>query len=128
MLKAGANLQDTCVRHGFSDPGTVVEENSHISHGAALHSSVVRRDALVGMNAVVMDDAQVGEQSIVAVCAFVPAGMHAPPLPRVCPDKSHHSAGCVSGESWGSPTTMASNIDTSQQLGADPELQVQNTE
>jgi phenylacetic acid degradation protein len=39
----------------------------------------VRRDALVGMNAVVMDDAEVGEQSIVAACAFVPAGMRIAP-------------------------------------------------
>jgi phenylacetic acid degradation protein len=35
----------------------------------------VRRDALVGMNAVVMDEAEVGERAIVAACAFVPAGM-----------------------------------------------------
>ncbi|MCV4600516.1 phenylacetic acid degradation protein PaaY, partial [Escherichia coli] len=38
-----------------------------------------RRDALVGMNAVVMDEAEVGPQAIVAACAFVPAGMKIPP-------------------------------------------------
>jgi phenylacetic acid degradation protein len=38
----------------------------------------VRRDALVGMNAVVMDEAEVGESAIVAACAFVPAGMKVP--------------------------------------------------
>jgi phenylacetic acid degradation protein len=79
VLKAGANLQDTCVMHGFPDHDTVVEENGHIGHGAVLHSCIVRRDALVGMNAVVMDDAEVGEQSIVAACAFVPAGMRIAP-------------------------------------------------
>jgi phenylacetic acid degradation protein len=40
-----------------------------------LHSCIVRRDALVGMNAVVMDEAEVGARAIVAACAFVPAGM-----------------------------------------------------
>jgi phenylacetic acid degradation protein len=79
VLKAGANVQDTCVMHGFPERDTVVEENGHIGHGAVLHSCIVRRGALVGMNAVVMDEAEVGEQAIVAACAFVPAGMRIPP-------------------------------------------------
>src|SRR5690349_5375742 len=78
VLKAGANVQDTCVVHGFPAQDTVVEENGHIGHGAVLHSCIVRRDALVGMNAVIMDEAEVGEKSIVAACAFVPAGMKIP--------------------------------------------------
>jgi len=78
VLEAGANVQDTCVIHGFPKQDTVVEENGHIGHGAILHSCVVRRDALVGMNAVVMDEAEVGPQAIIAACAFVPAGMKVP--------------------------------------------------
>jgi phenylacetic acid degradation protein len=72
-------VQDTCVIHGFPAHETVVEENGHIGHGAVLHSCVVRRDALVGMNAVIMDEAEVGEKAIVAACAFVRAGMKIPP-------------------------------------------------
>jgi phenylacetic acid degradation protein len=79
VLGAGANVQDTCVIHGFPGADTVVEDNGHIGHGAVLHGCVVRRDALVGMNAVVMDAAEVGEQSFVAACAFVPAGLRVPP-------------------------------------------------
>ena len=79
VLERGANVQDTCVIHGFPAHDTVVEENGHIGHGAILHSCIVRRGALVGMNAVVMDDAEVGEQAIVAACAFVRAGMKIPP-------------------------------------------------
>jgi phenylacetic acid degradation protein len=78
VLERGVNVQDTCVVHGFPDRDTVVEENGHIGHGAVLHSCVVRRDALVGMNAVVMDEAEVGEAAIVAACAFVPAGKQIP--------------------------------------------------
>lgn len=78
VLQRGANVQDTCVIHGFPDDDTVVEENGHIGHGAVLHGCTVRRDALVGMNAVVMDEAEIGAASIVAACAFVPAGMKVP--------------------------------------------------
>lgn len=79
ILERGANIQDTCVVHGFPAHDTVVEENGHVGHGAVLHSCIVRRDALVGMNAVVMDDAEVGEQAIVAASAFVRAGMKIAP-------------------------------------------------
>jgi phenylacetic acid degradation protein len=79
VLQEGSNVQDHCCVHGFPDQDTVVEVNGHIGHGAILHSCVVRRDALVGMNAVVMDEAEIGVQAIVAACAFVPAGMKVPP-------------------------------------------------
>ncbi|MEY2656127.1 MAG: hypothetical protein RLZZ524_3155 [Pseudomonadota bacterium] len=78
VIERGANVQDTCVMHGFPGSDTVVEENGHIGHGAVLHGCVVRRDALVGMNAVVMDEAEVGPQTIVAACAFVRAGLKLP--------------------------------------------------
>ena len=79
VLARGANVQDTCVIHGYQEGDTIVEENGHIGHGAVLHGCVVQRDALVGMTAVVMDDARVGEQSIVAAAAFVRIGMLIPP-------------------------------------------------
>jgi phenylacetic acid degradation protein len=78
VLKAGANVQDTCVLHSFPGGSAVVEEDGHIGHGAVLHGCVVRRGALVGMNAVIMDNAEIGEQAMVAACAFVPAGTKVP--------------------------------------------------
>ena len=78
-VRAGANLQDCCVMHGFPGTDTVVEEEGHVGHGAILHGCVVRRNALVGMNAVINDNAEVGESAIVAAMAFVKAGMIIPP-------------------------------------------------
>ncbi|MFY7864748.1 phenylacetic acid degradation protein PaaY [Roseateles sp.] len=77
-IEAGANVQDSCVVHGFPDSETVVETRGHIGHGAVLHGCIIRHDALVGMNAVVMDEAEVGAYSIVAACAFVRAGLKLP--------------------------------------------------
>ena len=56
VLQRGSNLQDTCVMHGFPGTDTIVEEDGHIGHGAILHGCVVRRNALVGMNAVINDN------------------------------------------------------------------------
>ena len=78
-IRRGANLQDTCVAHGFPSTDTIVEEDGHIGHGAVLHGCVVRRNALVGMNAVINDSAEIGESAIVAAMAFVKARMVVPP-------------------------------------------------
>lgn len=74
-LGPGANIQDCCVAHAFPGQDVVIEEDGHIGHSATLHGCVVRRNALVGMNAVVMDGAEVGESAIVAAHSFVKAGM-----------------------------------------------------
>ncbi|MEW5882434.1 MAG: phenylacetic acid degradation protein PaaY [Pseudomonadota bacterium] len=79
VFEEGANLQDTCVVHGFPHADTVVEADGHIGHGAVLHGCIVKRNALVGMNAVVMDEAVVGESAMIAACAFVKAAMVIPP-------------------------------------------------
>ena len=78
-VRAGANIQDCCVLHGFPGTGTIVEEDGHIGHGVVLHGCIVRRNALVGMNAVVNDNAEVGDSAIVAAMAFVKAKMVIPP-------------------------------------------------
>ena len=78
ILEAGANLQDTCVMHGFPGTDTVVEENGHIGHGAVLHGCRIGKNALIGMNAVIMDNAVIGEASIVAASAFVKASQEIP--------------------------------------------------
>ena len=78
VIGRGANVQDCCVMHSFPGAEAVVEEDGHIGHGAVLHGCVVRRNGMVGMNAVVMDKAVVGESAIVAAQAFVRAGMEIP--------------------------------------------------
>jgi len=83
ILEEGANLQDSCVMHGFPLEDTVVETDGHIGHGAVLHGCRVERNAMVGMNAVVMDKAVVGAESIVAAMSFVKAGMIIPPRSMV---------------------------------------------
>jgi phenylacetic acid degradation protein len=73
VVEEGANIQDTCMLHGFPGKETVVGAESTIGHGAVLHGCVIGRGALVGMNAVVNDNAEVGEDAMVAALAFVRA-------------------------------------------------------
>ncbi len=77
-MLAGSNVQDNCVIHCFPGKGVTIEEDGHVGHGAILHGCTVKRNAMIGMHAVVMDDAVVGEASFVAAMAFVKAGMEIP--------------------------------------------------
>lgn len=78
IMKEGSNIQDTCVIHGTPEQDTVVEVDGHIGHGAVLHGCTIGRNVLVGMNAVVMDQADVGADSIIGAMAFVKKGMVIP--------------------------------------------------
>ncbi|HQW21546.1 MAG TPA: phenylacetic acid degradation protein PaaY, partial [Rhodocyclaceae bacterium] len=51
VVGTGVNVQDGCVMHCFPGCETLVEENGHIGHGAVLHGCIVRRNAMVGINA-----------------------------------------------------------------------------
>ena len=73
VVEEGANIQDTCMLHGFPGKDTVVGAEATIGHGAVLHGCVVGRGALVGMNCVVNDNAEVGEEAVVGALAFVKA-------------------------------------------------------
>jgi len=78
VMKEGSNIQDTCVIHGTPEQDTVVEVDGHIGHGAVLHGCTIGRNVLVGMNAVVMDQCDVGADSIIGAMAFVKKGMIIP--------------------------------------------------
>ena len=78
VIGSGANVQETCVLHCFPNLDVIVEDNGHIGHGAVLHGCHIGDNVLVGMNAVIMDEAKIGADSIVAALAFVKAGTQIP--------------------------------------------------
>lgn len=78
-LHEGSNVQETCVVHSFPGKDVVVQQSGHVGHGAVLHGCHIGRNAMIGMNAVVMDEVFVGENSIIAAMAFVKAGAQIPP-------------------------------------------------
>jgi phenylacetic acid degradation protein len=73
-VEEGSNVQDTCVVHSFPGRQVLLERDSHVGHGAVLHGCTLKPNALIGMNAVVMDGAEIGEGAVVGACAFVKAG------------------------------------------------------
>jgi carbonic anhydrase/acetyltransferase-like protein (isoleucine patch superfamily) len=79
VVEEQSNIQDHCVMHGFPDRDTIVEKLGHIGHHAIIHGAIVRRNAMIGMGAVLLDYCEVGADSIVAAQALVRANEVVPP-------------------------------------------------
>ncbi len=79
VIEDGCNVQENCTVHMFPGITVYLREGAHIGHGAVIHGAQVGRNVLVGMNAVVMDEVEIGEGSIIGALCFVKAGEKIPP-------------------------------------------------
>jgi len=73
ILEEGVNVQENCTVHMFPGKSITLKESAHIGHGAIIHGANLGRNCLIGMNSVIMDDAEIGDESIVGAMAFVKA-------------------------------------------------------
>jgi phenylacetic acid degradation protein len=73
ILEDGVNVQENCTVHMFPGKSITLKESAHIGHGAIIHGANIGKNALVGMNTVIMDDAEIGDESIIGAMAFVKA-------------------------------------------------------
>jgi phenylacetic acid degradation protein len=74
VLEDGCNVQENCTIHMFPGLTVLLKEGSHIGHGAVIHGATIGKNCMVGMNAVVMDNVVLGEESIVGALSFVKEG------------------------------------------------------
>ena len=73
ILEDGVNVQENCTVHMFPGKSIVLKEGAHVGHGAVIHGANLGRNCLIGMNSVIMDGAEIGEESIVGAMSFVKA-------------------------------------------------------
>ena len=73
------NIQDNCVIHGtYKSAATTLGNDVSIGHNAIIHGCTIHDRVLVGMGAIVMDNAIVGQDSLIAAGAVVLAGTVVP--------------------------------------------------
>jgi carbonic anhydrase/acetyltransferase-like protein (isoleucine patch superfamily) len=72
-IGAGSNVQDCAVLHGMRDLYPVlIGERCTIGHNATVHGCILEDEVLVGMGARILNDARIGEGSIIAAGAVIP--------------------------------------------------------
>jgi phenylacetic acid degradation protein len=79
IIEDGCNVQENCIIHMFPGITVLLKQGSHIGHGAVIHGATIGKNCLVGMNAVVMDNVQLGDESIVGALTLIKEGEIIPP-------------------------------------------------
>ncbi len=79
-IGAGTNIQDLAMVHVTTNRfPCVIGDEVTVGHGAVLHGCQVAGRALIGMGAVLLDGAEIGEEAIVAAQSLVRVGFKVPP-------------------------------------------------
>ena len=77
-IEIGNNTQieDNCIVHNGA--AQFIGDNVHIGHGAVIHCAKIANNVLVGMNATLLDGAEIGSYSIIGANSMVSEGMIIP--------------------------------------------------
>jgi carbonic anhydrase/acetyltransferase-like protein (isoleucine patch superfamily) len=78
VIGEGSNIQDNAVIHVDVHSPTVIGTGVSVGHGAKVHGARIGNDCIIGMNAVILNDAVVEDGSIVGSNAVVKSGMKIP--------------------------------------------------
>ena len=77
---ARSNIQDNCAIHVTQGKyPTELEEEVTLGHGAIVHGAVIRKGALIGIRATVLDGAEVGQSAFIGAGALVTPRTVVPP-------------------------------------------------
>ena len=74
VIEDGCNVQENCTLHMFPGLTVLLKEAAHIGHGAIIHGATIGKNCLIGMNAVIMDEVELGDECIVGALSFVKQG------------------------------------------------------
>ncbi|MBA2500507.1 MAG: transferase hexapeptide repeat family protein [Chitinophagaceae bacterium] len=74
IIEDGCNVQENCIIHMFPGVTVHLKESAHIGHGAVIHGATIGKNCLVGMNAVIMDNVDLGDECIVGALTFIKQG------------------------------------------------------
>ena len=73
------NIQDGAVIHAtYKKASTHIGNNVSVGHNAIVHGCLIQDNVLIGMGSIVMDQCEIGSNSIIAAGAVVPQGTIVP--------------------------------------------------
>jgi phenylacetic acid degradation protein len=78
IIEEGCNVQENCTIHMFPGVTVLLKEAAHIGHGSIIHGAVIGKNCLIGMNSVIMDNVEFGDECIAGAMSFVKEGEKIP--------------------------------------------------
>src|ERR1700744_3513189 len=73
IIEDGCNVQENCIMHMFPGVTVLLKEAAHIGHGAIIHGAIIGKNCLIGMNSVIMDNVEIGDECIIGALSFIKA-------------------------------------------------------
>ena len=73
VIEDGCNVQENCTIHMFPGVTVLLKEGAHIGHGAVIHGATIGKNCLIGMNSVIMDNVELGDECIVGALSLIKA-------------------------------------------------------
>ncbi|MGD6833475.1 gamma carbonic anhydrase family protein [Sutcliffiella halmapala] len=73
------NIQDQSLLHQSPNRPLIIEDDVTVGHQCTLHSSFIRKNALIGMGSIILDGAEIGEGSFIGAGSLVSPGKKIPP-------------------------------------------------
>jgi carbonic anhydrase/acetyltransferase-like protein (isoleucine patch superfamily) len=83
VIGRNVSIQDNSVVHVLKDVATFIGDNVAVGHSAVIHAATVEENCLIGMGAIVLDEARIGQGSLVGAGALVPPRKSIPPRSQV---------------------------------------------
>ena len=78
IIEDGCNVQENCTVHMFPGVTVLLKQSAHVGHGAIIHGATIGINCLIGMNAVIMDEVELGDECIVGALCFIRQGEKIP--------------------------------------------------
>jgi len=77
------SIQDNSTVHLFEGCPVVVEDEVTVGHNVILHGCNVRKRSLIGMGSTILDNVEIGEESIIGANTLITSGKKIPPRSMV---------------------------------------------
>lgn len=78
VIEDGCNVQENCTIHMFPGVTVYLRAGAHIGHGAIIHGATIGKNCMIGMNSVIMDEVEMGDECIVGALTFIKANEKIP--------------------------------------------------
>ena len=78
IIEDGCNVQENCIIHMFPGITVVLRAGAHIGHGAIIHGAMIGKNCLIGMNSVIMDNVELGDDCIIGALTLIKEGEKIP--------------------------------------------------
>lgn len=73
------NIQDLCLIHVTKESPTIIGKYVTVGHGAVIHACNIKDNVLIGMKAVILDNAEISENCLIAAGSVVTPNYKIPP-------------------------------------------------